>query len=79
MLDYKIKLKGESLEKSDEEILVCFLKMLDFSAEYLHGMYDADKIRFCPEEKVIYLNDSFKHDKKIDEMSNSYGFELKNQ
>ena len=79
MLDYKIKLNGKSLEKSDEEILVCFLKMLDFSAEYLHGMYDADKIRFCPEEKVIYLNDTFKHDKKMNEMSKSYGFELKNQ
>jgi len=79
MFDYKIKLKGKSLEKSDEETLVCFLKMLDFSAEYLHDIYDADKFRFCPEEKIIYLNDTFKHDKETDEMSKSYGFELKNQ
>ena len=79
MFDYSIKLKGKPLEKSDEETLVCFLQMLDFSAEHLHGRYEADKIRFSPEEKTIYLNDTFKHDKKTDEMSKSYGFELKNQ
>jgi len=79
MFDYKIKLKGRSLEKSDEEILVCFLKMLDFSAEYLQGIYKADNFRFCPEEKTIYIDESYKHDEKIDEISKSYGFELKNQ
>ena len=79
MLDYKIKLKGKSLEKSDEEIIVCFLKMLDFSAEYLHSIYKADKFRFCPEKKTIYIDDEVKHSKEVEEISKSYGFELKNQ
>ena len=79
MFDYKIKLKGKSLKRSDEEVLVCFLKMLDFSAEYLHGIYKAENFRFCPEEKTIYIDETLKHDKNIEEMSKSYGFELKNQ
>lgn len=78
MFDYKIKLKGEPLKKSDEETLVCFLKMLDFSAEYLHDIYEADKFRFSPEEKRIYIGDSVKHSREIDEMSKSYGFKLIN-
>jgi len=79
MFDYKIKLHGKSLEKSDEEVLVCFLKMLDFSAEYLHTIYKADKIKFCPEQKTIYIDEPFKHDKNVTEISKSYGFKLKNQ
>ncbi|GLI56286.1 hypothetical protein PM10SUCC1_18000 [Propionigenium maris DSM 9537] len=79
MFDYKIKLKGKDLEKSDEETLVCFLKMLDFSAEYLHGTYEADRIRFCPEERIIYVDDDLKHSRETDELSRSYGFEVKNQ
>lgn len=79
MFDYKIKLNGEQLEGSDEKTLVCFLKMLDFSAEYLHEIYKADKFRFSPEEKLIYIDEEKKHDNRIDEMSKSYGFQLKNQ
>ena len=79
MFDYKIKLNGKPLEKSDEEALVCFLKMLDFSAENLHEIYSADKFRFSPEEKSIYINDIIKHSRELSEMSKSYGFELINQ
>jgi len=79
MIDYKIKFNGKPLDKSDEETLVCFLKMLDFSAEYLHNIYEADRFRFSPEEKTIYLNDTLKHGEEIENMSKSYGFKLKNQ
>lgn len=79
MYEYSVKKDGKNIPKTDEKILVCFLKMLDFSSEYLHEIYEPEKIKFCPEEKVIYLNDSVKHSKKIDITSQSYGFKLKNQ
>lgn len=78
MYEYSITKDGQTLPKTDEKILVCFLKMLDFSAEHLHGIYDPENIKFCPEEKTIFLNDSVKHSEKLDIMSNSYGFKLKN-
>lgn len=78
MYEYSIKKNGQTLPKPDEQVLVCFLKMLDFSAEYLHGIYDPEKIKFCPEEKTIFLDDSIKHEKKVDITSQSYGLKLKN-
>lgn len=53
--------------------------MLDFSAEYLSPIYDTDKIRFCPELKEILICDLKRHENKIDEIANSYGFKLKIQ
>lgn len=79
MFDYKVQLNGKELPKGDEEILVIFLKMLDFSAEYLSPIYNTDKIRFCPELKEILICDLKKHENKIDEIANSYGFKLKIQ
>lgn len=79
MFDYKVQLNGKELPKDDEEILVIFLKMLDFSAEFLSPIYATNKIRFCPELKEILICDSKKHENKVDEIANSYGFKLKIQ
>ncbi len=79
MFDYKVQLNGKELPKDDEEILVIFLKMLDFSAEYLSPIYETNKIRFCPESKEILICDSKKHENKVDEIASSYGFKLKIQ
>ena len=79
MFDYKIQLNGEKLPEYDEEILVTFLKMLDFSAEYLSGLYDAEKIKFCPQSKEILIFDSRRHKIEIDNIADSYGFKLEIQ
>ncbi len=79
MFDYKIQLKGQPLPKKDEEVLVSFLKMLDFSAEYLNSVYQPEEIRFCPEQKEILIGHSRIHKDEIYEIANSYGFKLKNQ
>lgn len=78
MFEYTIKKDGKNLPENDEKVLVCFLKMLDFSAEYLNGIYDPKKIKFCPEEKIIFLDESIKHSQKIDVISKSFGVKLKN-
>lgn len=79
MFDYKIQLNGKKLPEYDEEILVTFLKMLDFSAEYLSGLYDAEKIKFCPQSKEILIFDSRKHETEIDDVAVSHGFKLEIQ
>lgn len=79
MLDYKIQLNGKKLPEGDEEIMVTFLKMLDFAAEYLSSIYDKEHIRFCPEMKKILICDSKKHENEIDEIADSYGFKLEIQ
>lgn len=79
MFNYEIKLKGESLPKKDEDILVSFLKMLDFSAEYLTPIYQPKTIRFCPIENEILIVVEKKHSDEINKIANSYGFKLKNQ
>lgn len=79
MFDYKIQLKGQPLPKKDEEVLVSFLKMLDFSAEYLNSVYQPEEIRFCPEQKEILITGSKEHKDEIDKIANSYGFKLRNQ
>ncbi len=79
MFDYKVQLDGKKLPNGDEEILVTFLKMLDFSAEYLTLIYDRDRISFYPELKKILINDTKKHENSLDEIANSYGFRLQIQ
>lgn len=79
MFDYKIRLNGKNLPEYDEEILVTFLKMLDFSAEYLATLYGTDKIKFCPQSKEILIFDSKKHKDEVDEIADSYGFKLEIQ
>jgi len=77
--NYSIKLNGKNLKNNDEEILICFLKMLDFSADYLHSMYNTKSIRFRIEDKVIIIEDKKKHEIKIDELANKLGFQIKNK
>ena len=79
MFNYKIQLKGKELPHGDEEFLVIFLKMLDFSAEFLTTKYDKEKISFYPEEKKIVINDLKKYDKSLEEIAISYGFILQIQ
>ncbi|WP_300328531.1 hypothetical protein [Fusobacterium sp.] len=76
MFEYKIQLNGKDLPKYDEEILVTFLKMLDFSAEYLSSIYSAENIKFCPQSKEILVFDLKKHENKVDDVANSYGFKI---
>ena len=79
MFNYTIKLKGESLPKKDEEILVIFLKMLDFSAEHLTSVYQPETLRFCPNENEILITNTKKHNDEINTIADNYGFKLRNQ
>lgn len=78
MFEYKIESVNMNLSKEDEEILIIFLKMLDFSAEYLSSIYDATKIKFYPELKKIAIYDLKKHQSYIEEVAKSYGITLEN-
>lgn len=79
MFNYKVYQDGKKISENDEEILVTFLKMLDFSAQYLSPLYNTDSIKFCPEAKEILICDLKKHEDGIENIANSYGFNLKIQ
>ena len=77
--NYSIKLNGKDLENNDEEILVCFLQMLDFSADHLHSVYSTETIRFCVKDQVIIVEDKKKHKIEVDKLANELGFQIKNK
>lgn len=76
MYNYKISLKDKNISETDKETLNLFLKMLDFSSEYLSKIYSPDKITFCVESKKIIVFDLKKHDENLEKIANSYGFNL---
>lgn len=79
MFDYKIYQDGKKLPDGDEEIIVTFLKMLDFSAEYLSPIYETETIRFCPETKEILIKNNKKHEEELENEAKKCGFVLKMQ